>query len=95
MIRDRHRLREQMVTNGCRSETIGRNDREAKEYLTQGNRSYDERKRFRGHYYGNFATVEEREAFDLAYRNCPSRDSVTNFGRWSKSRWRELAAWKS
>lgn len=47
------------------------------------------------YYYRNVAAVEEGEAFDLAYRNCPSRDSVKNYWKWVVARWREWAAWQS
>lgn len=41
-------FREQMIMKGWRSEAIGGIDRETKEYLEPGRRSYHEREKFEG-----------------------------------------------
>lgn len=64
---------------GWLSETIGRIDREAKEYLELGRRSYYEGNKFEGHYYRNIAAAEEGETFERASKNCPTRDSSSYY----------------
>lgn len=83
------------MANGWRSGTIGPFNKEAKKYPTPGHRSYHERKKFEGHCYRNIAAAEGGEAFDLAYTNCQSRCSGTNYWEKFAYRWQEWAAWQS
>lgn len=57
---------EQEIRRRWRSETTSRIDCEAKEYLTPSHRSYQEHKKYEGHYYRNISAADEDQECDSA-----------------------------
>lgn len=81
-------IREGMIRNGWRSEAVGRIDREAKEYLKPGHRSYQVREKYEG---GDYRSDSAGKTVSWAYKSCQARDSASNYWKTFNSGWREWA----